>query len=68
MIVQVRSDGGLGSRCTSKGSNTLSNLGSVFELGAACFASRLDVSGKERAIKEEYQGKIGVAFIEMGKL
>lgn len=55
VVVQVRGDGGLGSRRTSKDSKTLSNSGSVSELGAACFASRLDVSGKERAIKEEYQ-------------
>lgn len=54
VVVQIRGDDGLGSRCTSKDSNTLSNSGSVFELGAACLTSRLDVSGKERAIKEEY--------------
>lgn len=45
-------DDGLGSRCTAEDSKMLSDLGSVFELEAACLANRLDVGWKEREMKE----------------
>ena len=70
----MRDDGSLGSRCPVQDGKTWSDLGSVFELEAACLANRLDASGKERAIMEGSWASVlsswvsvFVPFTELGK-